>query len=142
MVSESCNVYFLVADPRRHGYFNSMEYIPVLMLMGFGLFLGSVIIALSSFLGPKFRNSLKETAFECGVPALGDAKQRYSVRFYLVAILFLLFDVEAIFFFPFALIFRDFLTINAFIVWEMGFFVLVLLLGYFYVLKKGVLEWD
>lgn len=119
-----------------------MEYVPVLMLLGFGLAVGSAIIGLSSFLGPKFKNRLKEAPFECGVPPASDAKQRFSVRFYLVAILFLLFDVEAIFFFPFALIYREFLTINDFIVLEMGVFVGILLLAYFYVLKKGALEWD
>lgn len=119
-----------------------MEYLPVLILMGVGLGLGAVIILLSSFLGPKNRNKMADAPFECGVPPLGDAKQRFSVRFYLVAILFLLFDVEAIFFFPFALIYREYLTINSFILVEMGVFVGVLLLGYFYVLKKGALEWD
>jgi len=119
-----------------------MEYLPVLMLMGIGLAVGSIIIFLSSILGPKIKNRMKDLAFECGVPSLGDAKHRFSVRFYLVAILFLLFDVEAVFFFPFALIYREYLTINAFILFEMGFFVLILLVGYFYVLKKGALEWD
>lgn len=119
-----------------------MEYLPVLILMGIGLGLGGVIIALSSFLGPKVRTKMKDQAFECGVPPLGEAKQRFSVRFYLVAILFLLFDVEAIFFFPFALVYKEYLNINAFILLEMGLFLGVLLVGYFYVLKKGALEWE
>lgn len=119
-----------------------MQYLPVLILLGVGLGIGGAIITLSSLLGPKIRNVLKDAPFECGVPPLGDAKQRFSVRFYLVAILFLLFDVEAIFFFPFALIYREFLSINSFILLEMGFFVGILLVGYFYVLKKGALEWE
>ena len=119
-----------------------MEYLPILILIAVGLTIGGAVILLSSFLGPKSSNSIKETPFECGVPPLGDAKQRFSVRFYLVAILFLLFDVEAIFFFPFALIYREYLSINAFILIEMGLFVGILLVGYFYVLKKGALEWE
>lgn len=119
-----------------------MQYLPVLILLTVALVIGGAIVLLSSLLGPKFKNKIKETPFECGVPALGNTKQRFSVRFYLVAILFLLFDVEAIFFFPFALIYREFLGINTFILLEMGFFVGILLVGYFYVLRKGALEWE
>ena len=119
-----------------------MDYIPILILMVIGLGLGGAILLVSTLLGPKLRNSRKDQPFECGVPPVGDAKHRFSVRFYLVAILFLLFDVEAIFFFPFAVTFRKFLEINSFIIWEMGFFVGILLVGYFYVLRKGALEWE
>ena len=119
-----------------------MQYLPVLILLGVGLGIGSLIILLSSFLGPKLKSSMKDTPFECGVPPLGDTKHRFSVRFYLVAILFLLFDVEAIFFFPFALIYREYLSLNTFILLEMGFFVGILLVGYIYVLRKGALEWE
>lgn len=119
-----------------------MQYLPVLTLLGVGLVIGTAIIILSSLLGPKIKNTLKDSPFECGVPPLGDTKHRFSVRFYLVAILFLLFDVEAIFFFPFALIYREYLSLNTFILLEMGFFVGILLVGYFYVLRKGALEWE
>ena len=119
-----------------------MSYIPVLVMLALGGGIGIAVIVLSSLLGPKLRNKLKETPFECGVPPLGDTKQRFSVRFYLVAILFLLFDGEAVFFFPFAMIYREFLSINSFILIEMGFFVGILLVGYFYVVQKGALEWE
>lgn len=119
-----------------------MEYIPVLILMCVGLTLGVVISVLSALVGPKIKGRVKDSPFECGMPVVGDAKHRISVRFYLVAILFLLFDVEAMFFFPWAVVFKDYLSINSFILWEMGAFVGVLLIGYFYVLKKGALEWD
>ena len=119
-----------------------MDYIPVLILMAAGIGLGTVILTLSNFLGPKIGNKIKDSAFECGVPAIGDARRRFSVRFYLVAILFLLFDVEAMFFFPFAMAFKKYLSINSFILFEMGVFVLILLVGYIYVLGKGALEWD
>jgi NADH-quinone oxidoreductase subunit A len=119
-----------------------MSYVPVLVLLGIGLALGGVILLLSSFLGPHLRNPMKDQPFECGVPPYGDARHRFSVRFYLVAILFLLFDVEAIFFFPWAIVFKQFLAVNSFILWEMGLFVGTLLVGFWYVLRKGALEWE
>jgi NADH-quinone oxidoreductase subunit A len=119
-----------------------MSYIPILILMVVGVFIGVFILVVSSLLGPKQPNPKKNLPFECGVPGFGDTRQRLSVRFYLVAILFLLFDVEAIFFFPWAVIYKKYLLINTFILWEMGFFVAVLLLGYFYALRKGALDWE
>lgn len=119
-----------------------MEYLPVLVLMVVGMTIGGVILLMSHFAGPKLTNARKNMPFECGVPPLGDAKHRFSVRFYLVAILFLLFDVEAIFFFPWAVVFKRFLSINSFILVEMGVFVAILLVGYYYVLRKGALEWE
>ena len=119
-----------------------MSYIPVLTMWIIAAVLGIVIVAASGLLGPRVSNPRKDTPFECGMPPVGDARRRFSVRFYLVAILFLLFDVEAVFFFPWAISFKDFLAVNSFILFEMGFFVGVLLLGYFYVLRKGALEWE
>lgn len=119
-----------------------MNYIPVLVMMLMGAGVGGMILLLTHLLGPKAPNRKKDTAFECGVPPIGDARQRISVRFYLVAILFLLFDVEAVFFFPWAVVFKEYLSISAFILVEMAVFVGILLLGYFYVLRKGALEWD
>lgn len=119
-----------------------MEYLPVIAMMFLGLAVGGGAMILSGLLGPKLPNPRKSMPFECGVPPIGDAKNRISVRFYLVAILFLLFDVEAVFFFPWAVVFREYLSINSFILIEMLVFVAILLLGYFYVLKKGALEWE
>ena len=119
-----------------------MEYIPVLVLMLVGMTVGGAILVMSHFLGPHLPNARKNMPFECGVPPAGDARHRFSVRFYLVAILFLLFDVEAIFFFPWAVVFKKYLTINSFILVEMGLFIAILLVGYYYVLRKGALEWE
>ncbi len=119
-----------------------MDYLPVLVMLLLGLGLGVVILIASSLLGPKKPNRIKNTPFECGVPPHGDTQHRFSVRFYLVAILFLLFDVEAIFFFPFGMVFREYLAVSSSILWSMGVFVGVLLIGYFYVLRRGALEWD
>jgi len=119
-----------------------MAYIPVLILMLAAAIVGGAVIVVSSLLGPKNPNYRKDLPFECGVPSSGDARHRFSVRFYLVAILFLLFDVEGIFFFPWAVVYKKYLSINSFILLEMGAFVAILLLGYYYVLRKGALEWE
>jgi len=119
-----------------------MEYIPVLILMAIGAAIGGGGMLLSQLLGPKSPNRRKNMPFECGMDPVGDARHRFSVRFYLVAILFLLFDVEALFFYPWAVVYKKYLTINGFILFEMATFVAILLVGYFYVLGKGALEWD
>jgi NADH-quinone oxidoreductase subunit A len=119
-----------------------MDYVPVFILMVIAAALGGVILLMSALLGPKVPGKRKDMPFECGVPSLGDSRHRFSVRFYLVAILFLLFDVEAVFFFPFAIVFKRYMRINHFILMEMGLFVAILLVGYAYVLRKGALEWE
>ncbi len=119
-----------------------MDYIPVLIMMLAGTLIGGVVMVISTLLGPKNPNPKKDMPFECGVPPVGDARHRFSVRFYLVAILFLLFDVEAIFFFPWAVVYKQYLSVNSFILMEMAVYVLILLVGYIYVLRKGALEWE
>lgn len=119
-----------------------MDYIPVLILMLVGIAVGGAILLMSHLLGPRLPNIRKNMPFECGVPPTGDARHRFSVRFYLVAILFLLFDVEAVFFFPWAVVYKKYLSVNAFILVEMAFFLAILLVGYIYVLRKGALEWE
>ncbi len=119
-----------------------MTYIPVLILLLAGLTVGLGALVLTTVLGRGIPNPRKNRPFECGVPSFGSAHHRFSVRFYLVAILFLLFDVEAIFFYPWAVVYKKYLAVNAFILVEMGFFVGILLIGYIYVLRKGALEWE
>lgn len=123
-----------------------MDYIPILIMMAAAAAVGTVVLIVSALLGPKRPNRRKDTPFECGVPTYeasgGVTNNRFSVRFYLVAILFLLFDVEVVFFYPFAVVYKEFLSVNSFILMEMGVFVGILLVGYFYVLRKGALEWE
>lgn len=119
-----------------------MEYIPVLLMLGAATLVALAILALMAIVPPKAKNPRKNQPFECGVPPLGDARQRMSIRFYLVAILFMLFDVECVFFFPWAVVYKKYLSINSFILFEMGVFVAIVLIGYFYVLRKGALEWE
>ncbi len=119
-----------------------MTYFPVLLLMVIGFAVGVLALTVSSILGPNLPNKMKAQAFECGVPPVGDAKQRFSVRFYLVAILFLLFDIETIFFIPFAIAYKGLLPLGFFIVGELSLFVAIVLVGYFYIIKKNALEWE
>jgi NADH-quinone oxidoreductase subunit A len=103
---------------------------------------GVSILFISWLCGPKLSHPKKNQPFECGIPAYSDSRRRFSVRFYLVAILFLMFDVETSFFYPWAIIFKETLSQGMGVLWEMGFFVGVLLIGYIYVLRRGALEWD
>jgi NADH-quinone oxidoreductase subunit A len=119
-----------------------MSYVPVLVLIAVGLMMGAGLLLLTHLLGPRVANRLKNTPFECGFAPVKDARGRVSVRFYLVAILFLLFDVEVVFFFPWAVIFKKYIAAGPFILIEMALFVAILLVGYFYVLGKGALEWE
>lgn len=119
-----------------------LSYLPVLVLMLIGAAVGLVVLALTAVLGKGRPHPRKNMPFECGVPVYGSVKHRFSVRFFLVAILFLLFDVESLFFYPWAVVLKRFLAINTFVLYEMGFFVFTLLIGYVYVLNKGALEWE
>src|SRR3712207_3737469 len=119
-----------------------MTYIPVLILMLVATAIGGGGLFLSPLPAAELQHKRKKIALEGGVPGVGTAHQRFSVRFYLVAILFLLFDVEVVFFFPWAVVYKEYLTINAFILVEMAIFVAILLVGYYYVLRKGALEWE
>lgn len=119
-----------------------MSYIPVVLLMVIGATLGLILTNISRLVGPRLPNKRKDTPFECGVPPLYDAQRRFSVRFYLVAILFLMFDVETIFFFPFALVYRKYLEVGHYLIAGMAFFTFILVVGLYYEWRKGALEWD
>jgi NADH-quinone oxidoreductase subunit A len=97
------------------------------------------MIALSNWLGPKRKSALKLQSFECGLESIGNARLPFSVKYFLVAILFVLFDVEVIFFYPWAVNFRE-LGEAGFV--KMLIFIVPLLLGYFYIIRKGALKWE
>jgi len=113
-------------------------YFPVLMLLGFVVINGLLIIAISSLTIRARPTPVKQQAYESGVPALGDARERFSVRFYLVAILFIIFDIETVFMFPWAVIFNKLLLFGLI---EMMVFIFILVVGYYYAWQKGALEW-
>ena len=116
-----------------------IDYFPIVMqlFLAVGFVVGTIII--SGKLGPKRHSKNKDKNFECGIESVGNARIPFSVKYFLVAILFVLFDVEVIFFYPWAVAFRQ-LGIFGFI--EMLIFVGILLAGYIWVWKKGALEWE
>ena len=114
-------------------------YFPVLMLLGFVVMNALLIIAISALTIRSRPTPVKQQAYESGVPALGDARERFSVRFYLVAILFIVFDLEIAFLFPWAVVLRD---IGYFGFVAMLVFLAILVVGFIYEWKKGALEWE
>lgn len=115
------------------------EYIPIVLIFAFAILLGGMILLMSALVGPKRPQAVKAAPFECGMPPVGDARLRFSVKFYVIAMLFILFDIEVVFLYPWAIIFRR-LGIFGFI--EMLVFIFILFLGYIYVVKKGALKWE
>jgi NADH-quinone oxidoreductase subunit A len=113
-------------------------YLPVLIQFVLAAGLASALVFLGWFLGQRVRNRVKDSPYECGVQPIGSAKERFSVKFYLVAMIFILLDIEAIFLFPWAVVYRE-LGLFGFVV--MFLFVDVILTGFFYIWKKGVLNW-
>lgn len=114
-------------------------YLPILVLMLLsGLVVGGLLLA-SIFLGPKSHSEIKDQPFECGTVATGDASQRFSVKFYLVAVIFILFDIEIVFMYPWAVTLQE-LGWASF--WGMMPFLLIVELGLLYIWRRGVLDWN
>ena len=118
---------------------NQLDYLPILMQAG--LAIGFVVLTIigSSFLGPKRHSKNKDINFECGIESVGNARIPFSVKYFLVAILFVLFDVEVIFLYPWAINFKA-LGVDGMI--KMVIFMILLLVGFFYIIKKKALEWE
>ena len=114
-------------------------YFPVLVQGIIAVVLAAALIVLSNALGKRVRNKVKDTPYESGITPTGDARARFSVKFYLVAMLFILFDIEAIFLYPWAVVYRD-LKMFGFL--EMLVFVVLILSGFFYIWRKGALDWS
>jgi NADH-quinone oxidoreductase subunit A len=111
---------------------------PVLIMIGLGAGFAGGNIVLSQFLGPSKPSPEKSAPYECGMPAVGDARERHPVKFYLVAMIFLLFDIEVAFLYPFAMAIRE---LRWFGLIQLIVFFSILLVGYVYVWRKGVLDW-
>lgn len=123
------------------------DHVPLLITMLLAAGLGIVILLLSAWLGPKRPSAIKSDAFECGNPPSGHARYRFAVKFYLVAILFLVFDIEAVFIYPWAIVFRDATKSvgnlsPALVLLEMVVFVAIILVGLAYAWRKGALDWN
>lgn len=122
-----------------------LNYIPLLMQIAAAVGLASVMVTASWFIGQHRNTAVKLEAYECGMVAQGDARGRFSVRFYMVAMLFILFDVEAVFMLPWAVIYRQLPALTGsrfFGFWEMLVYIGFVLVGFFYIWKKGILEWS
>jgi NADH-quinone oxidoreductase subunit A len=133
----------------------SRAYLPVLMLLGFVVMNGLLIVALSALTIRARPTPVKQTPYESGIPPLGDARERFSVKFYLVAILFIVFDIETVFMIPWGVYYKQLScavpmvnnvcpagNVSGFGLGEMLVFMVILLVGLAYVWKKGALQWD
>jgi NADH-quinone oxidoreductase subunit A len=117
-------------------------YIPVLLVVAFVIANAILMLALSHLLSTYRLTPVKLAPYESGMPVLGGARERFSVKFYLVAMLFIVFDVETVFMLPWAAAFNQLGDIRGLLLIEMLVFVLILAVGYLYVWKRGALQWD
>ena len=115
------------------------RYIPLLMHVCVTAIIAGAIVTLSWVIGQHKANRAKMSPYECGVQPIGDVRGRFSVKFYLVAMLFILFDVEAVFMYPWAILLRE---LKMFGFWEMLVYIAIVLVGFVYIWKKGVLDWN
>ncbi len=122
----------------------SVDYLPLLIQFLLALGVGGAILTVNHVLGQRVRtkNAIKDTAYECGVKGEGVIHTRFSVKFYITAMLFIIFDIEVVFLIPLTFIYRDFLANNITILSPILFFLFVLVLGLVYEVKKGALEWE
>jgi NADH-quinone oxidoreductase subunit A len=146
-----------------HGHPNSDQFtdlhsfLPLLVLIIIGLIMAGAIVLLSWVLGPKRPTKEKLSAYECGVDPVGNARERFPVKFYLIAMLFIVFDIETVFLYPWAVSFRSatsklissiatttgtFQLTGPYMLGEMVLFIVILFVGYIYVWKKGAFDWE
>src|SRR5215212_7792150 len=118
------------------------EYLPVLLHIVVAIGFAVSALLVSVLLGKAGRrNRIKDTAYECGMIPQGETQPRFSVKFYLVAMLFILFDLEIVFMYPWAVVYREAIVQSKTILWSMLSFVSILMVGYVYALKKGAFDW-
>jgi len=115
------------------------QYFPILLFIGFGLGLGLLMVGAGSFVSPNRPDPQKLSPYECGFEAFEDARMKFDVRYYLIAILFILFDLEIAFLFPWAVVLPE---IGFFGFASMMVFLFILVIGFIYEWKKGALEWE
>jgi NADH-quinone oxidoreductase subunit A len=119
----------------------ALYWFPVLLQMALAMIIAGALVALSYLLGKRVKDKVKDQPYECGITPVGDARERFSVKFYLVAMVFILFDIEAIFLYPWAVIYKTFEN-KMFAFSEMLLFIVLVVAGFFFVWKKGVLDWS
>ncbi len=114
-------------------------FFPVLVQIVIAVLVATGLVALSFLLGKRVKSRVKDTPYESGIAPTGSARERFSVKFYLVGIVFILFDIEAVFLYPWAVVYRE-LKMFAFV--EMFLFIILILSGFVYIWKKGALDWS
>jgi NADH-quinone oxidoreductase subunit A len=117
-------------------------YIPMLILIAFVILNAILMLGVSHVLSTYRRTPTKIAPYESGMPVLGDARERFSVKFYMVAMLFIIFDIETVFMIPWAVAFRQMSEIAGLLIIEMLVFIVILAVGYVYIWKRGALQWD
>ncbi|MCK6618980.1 MAG: NADH-quinone oxidoreductase subunit A [Calditrichaceae bacterium] len=118
------------------------QYLPVLIVLAFALVVAGAILFLSHVVSPRIKDAVKQQVYESGINPQMDARLRYPIRFYVVAMMFVLFDIEVIFMYPWAVVYNQFLSQGAFIFWEMVVFLGILFAGYLYLWKRGAFQWE
>ena len=117
-------------------------YLPILLMILLGMLLAGTFTVVGLYLGPRLRSKVKDTPFESGFVRDGTEGSRYDVKFYMTALVFLVFDVEIVFLYPWAVVFGDFLSFGPFIFFEMVVFLAILVFGFVYVWRNGALDWE
>jgi NADH-quinone oxidoreductase subunit A len=115
------------------------SYLPIITLIVIALCFSVGVIVFSRLVGENKPSAVKLAPYECGMPPVGSAHEQFSIKFYIIAMLFIVFDIEVVFMYPWAVMFK---RLGLFGFMEMGVFILILLVGYVYVWKKGALEWE
>lgn len=118
------------------------NYIPLLVLMIVATIIPLAILVITNILGPKKPSDRKLSVYESGMPPVGDAHPKFSIKFYIIGMLFILFDIEIVFMYPWAVIYKQWISTSVFILVEGLVFVGILLVGYIYAWKKGALDWE
>lgn len=118
------------------------NYIPLLVLMIVATIIPLAILVITNILGPNKPSDRKLSVYESGMPPVGDAHPKFSIKFYIIGMLFILFDIEIVFMYPWAVIYKQWISTSLFILVEGLVFIGILLVGYIYAWKKGALEWE
>ena len=116
-----------------------LEYVAIALMIVLATLVALIAIGMGNLFGPRKKSAVKSMPYESGMPPIGEGTRRMPVRFYLIAVLFILFDIEVIFFLPWAIVFRQ---LGWFGLIEMLIFMALLLTGFFYIIKKGALKWE
>ncbi len=118
------------------------NYFPILVVFILAAGFAIMSLVLTHLVGPKIKDPVKQMPYESGVDPVGETRIRFSIKYFIIALLFIIFDIEIIFLYPWAVVFKKFLSGGSFIFYEMVIFLAILTFGYVFVWRKGALEWE